>query len=495
MSIKKIFLLSVIFIFVYSISCTASNSLKRNTAVFPLFFDKSSSKYTYLADILRDEIKITLENYCRIIDFKSVNDAVEKLGLSNKYLTDADVFNAALTIDADNVVFCDFQVVNDRIKLNFKFMDIITGEKIVESSKLIKFDFDMYRYIRQFIQENSDKIINKVTYYNINLLNNLDTVKNKNITTIINNLISQNDSYWKVILDIGDVKLPVEIPFAKNVLIFINKTNSNYTVDVDGIKNDEKNKIKIFSFNNELNKTRLINIIDGDKIIKYKYVQSKPYEVVIKYIDNDLFKDVTKTIFFIDDLINMSTSGHVGVDFRIGFALPLKSLLYNGLYFNFSLNTKALNYVEDETGIYFYRPSYKLKFGFGYQRFFYIKKIVAISIGLESGFEFSILSFIIKNKIKYDLFSPAIGFPSVYFGFPFEVNIFANNYINLIVGVEPVLRLAMNYIVYNGSIWIEYLDETRGAGFKYFRYNIGNYITCDLFFYDMPVYIGFRVKI
>ncbi|MGD0651253.1 MAG: hypothetical protein ABSA97_08970 [Verrucomicrobiia bacterium] len=114
---------------------------------------------------------------------------------------------------------------------------------------------------------------------------------------------------------------------------------------------------------------------------------------------------------------------------------------------------------------------------------------------IETGFEFNLVSFLIKNKEVFNLSELIFGFPSFYVSFPFEVEVFANKIISLIIGVEPVLRFVLNYFSYNNVLWLEYLDETRGFDFKYFRYNIGNYTVLDLFFYDMPVYIGVRFKI
>ncbi|MCK4797302.1 MAG: hypothetical protein KAT05_07955, partial [Spirochaetes bacterium] len=60
---------------------------------------------------------------------------------------------------------------------------------------------------------------------------------------------------------------------------------------------------------------------------------------------------------------------------------------------------------------------------------------------------------------------------------------------------EPILRLVMNSFYYDDIFWLESLDETRGAGFKQLRHQVSDYLTLDLFFYDMPIIMGMRIKI
>ena len=359
--------------------------------------------------------------------------------------------------------------------------------------------FDILRYINDIAQEVSSKIISQQTMYNKKLINKFlsKDKMSKNRRQIIENLLNQTEAYWNIIIKRAKFKQVLKIPFAKNIIIFISEFSEDYAISIDGKIYEYKSKVKIMAFDNQAGKTREFKIYNKDnKPITYKYTQKNDYDVNIKYIRSFLGKGENKYSIFIDNIFNGSTSGYMGYDFRIGLGLPLRSSLENNIYIRTFIGPKGINYVEIKDGIIVDKQTHlKLKFGMGYEHVFFIKNFIGIHIGFEAGAEINFYSFLIKNNEKLKLGTMIFGCPSIYYSIPFAIQFFANKKISFIIGVEPILRLVMNSFYYDDIFWLESLDETRGAGFKQLRHQVSDYLTLDLFFYDMPIIMGMRIKI
>ncbi|MCK5617094.1 hypothetical protein KAR91_85315, partial [Candidatus Pacearchaeota archaeon] len=472
--------------------------IRRTIVILPLYNQNNISKYDYLSDAFRNNLKRNLKEYFNIINFESVDNIINELGKKTN-ITESDAEKIALKLGADTVVFGKYEIIDNAISFFINSLDVITLEEVVNINIKGQTGFDILRYINDIAQEVSSKIISQQTMYNKKLINKFlsKDKMSKNRRQIIENLLNQTEAYWNIIIKRAKFKQVLKIPFAKNIIIFISEFSEDYAISIDGKIYEYKSKVKIMAFDNQAGKTREFKIYNKDnKPITYKYTQKNDYDVNIKYIRSFLGKGENKYSIFIDNIFNGSTSGYMGYDFRIGLGLPLRSSLENNIYIRTFIGPKGINYVEIKDGIIVDKQTHlKLKFGMGYEHVFFIKNFIGIHIGFEAGAEINFYSFLIKNNEKLKLGTMIFGCPSIYYSIPFAIQFFANKKISFIIGVEPILRLVMNSFYYDDIFWLESLDETRGAGFKQLRHQVSDYLTLDLFFYDMPIIMGMRIKI
>lgn len=500
--IKRMFLFLFLFLCVFS-SLSASVSFKnekiRRTVLVIPFQNESGEKEN-------DYIKFQIHNTI----IRSLMDNFEIIDLEEKKLEfeyDPNILNVqknadkvALKLGADSVIFGKYSIDDKTINIFAYSYDVIIQELVLETSVSGNKGLDIFKYFNTFSQEIANRTFEELTKYRKKMIDKIISRSKleKTRKALIDNILNQSNKYWNYLIDRENKKEFIEIPFGKNVVVFVSEQTKNYKVEINGNINNEQNNIKIFSFKNKVGTKRNFLITDeNNTTAEYKYTQRSEYEVDVKYIVFSAIEKIGIYNMYVDTLLSLSTAGYIGFDLKLGMGLPLKSRLNNSIYFRFMLGPKAINAVEtNDKGIYLDYPHLKLKFGFGFEHVFFIKNMLGINLGLEIGTELNFFSFLTKNKERASVTGKLIfGAPSVYYAIPIGLQFFVTKKFGLVINVEPIFRLVVNTFVFDNKIFFEDLDETRGAGFEFLRQNVGNYLILDLFFFDMPITIGMRIKI
>lgn len=466
--------------------------IKRTISVLPVVFFTDNEKYNYLDILINQSMKSSfLENFAGIQfsddkEKESIKDSIEFAKMYAEKKETEFVVYGSLTVSATFVT------------LNLKCYDSL--KEIVIDSIVVKekLENDPFVKMKNRIYDFSQSIKTKIFSYNIELVTMLSS---KQLTPfkkkIINNLIDQNSNkYWYYTINTQEEKKVILVPFLKNSVIFICYEDENFIVELSDLKIEGKSYIKVAEINDMPTITRNFKIkLSNGRIINYDYKQKTSYEAVVKVI-GDSSKERKDSIYF-DNALLGTTSGIFGYSFKIGFGLPFKSNLSNSLYLIASYGIKAINLSEIDNKINFESPNHKFYIGAGFEHLFYFKKNknISMSLGIESGFETYLLQVFITADKVYNLNRPIIGVPAVNILMPFGIIFFANKKYNLLISAEPVIRFSMSYFVYQGRVWIIYSDYLRGVGMDLFRWRVDRNLTIDLFLYDMPILIAWRIRL
>jgi|GEM_PF-6446107 len=484
---------------IFSNQDSSDDLIKRKIAILPVLNISNNNKYDYINSALRINIKSNLENHLENIDFSKIDNEYNNLNLKNLTIyTKETLINFSQNLKADIIVYGSYNIYNNRISVTLNVMDMISDELVAVKTLNGNIEYDFLKTINLITKEQSDLINNYSSMFNYKILDKIRMIDkiDENKKDLLQYLIAQKNKKWYYLLKMDNYSKLIKIPFAKNVILFAFDKKDYYSIETNGEKTDIKEDHKVFYYENDINNNKEYKIYCKgiDRPYIYKYIQKKEYEVNTKLITSETYKkEAFNYILYCEASMLMTTSGFVGIDNRIGFGLPFKSKMENSIYLRSSFFAKLINFVNIEDELRFDKPHYKFRIGFGYQHTFFIKGLVGINVGLELGTEVHLFSFLIKDREKYNIHS--LGEPTVYLALPFEVQLFPNKKVGLIVGFDPTLRFVMNFYFYDYVLWYDNLDETRGGVMEFLRFQINDYLTFDLFIYDMPVYISVRFKI
>lgn len=490
---KKILILVFLFFSFLSLLCQQKNVVNYTLFILSLKFECDNENYIYYYEKVSDIIAhFFYSNFLRIEYSLSEN---EKYNISDTIETAGEY---AKKLESHFILYGSLKINNNTLFLNLKFYDCL--KEIVIENLLIKLNIleEPFPMLKNSIENFANKVKEKVSYYDKDLVSLIENASLPNFKKkIVNDILKRNEnSYWYYLVNVGDIKKIILIPFLKSSVIFICEDDENFIVESEDIKLTEKEKVKIVELGNAigLEKKFIITMSNGKKI-EYEYKQNAYNEVKIKYIGTTTSKN--RYSFFIDNGITGTTAGIFGYTLKMGLGLPFKSDFNNTFYFNFFYGIKLLNYSSINNEIKLEKPNYKFYIGYGYENLISFKNIrnFKLSVGIETGFELYLLTVFITNKKTYELKKPLYGIPAVSISLPLGFHFLTSKRFNLILSTSPIVRFSTSYIFYEDKIYLYYSDYARGIGMEALRWRVEKHLTIDLLFYDMPVIIVFRIKI
>ncbi|MBN2547086.1 MAG: hypothetical protein JXB50_14890 [Spirochaetes bacterium] len=495
MKLKFLFIVLIIFnINIYGEILSGNKSLIiRNTSILPIINLSKNKSYDYLASLLHYNLKNNLGSQFNIIETN---------------LSEADTFEPtkdtagkySIQFNADLVIYGTINIINDIITVNIKTYDAIKDSVTENTEFRYNAKNDLNFLLKKISEKYCSAIIEKFSSYDVELLSiisNRSKLDNQKKTLIQNLLKINKNSYWTYLIQ--ENKKLITIPFLKNSVIFVCDDISDYAVETENLTNDDDSNVKIFVFDDNPGEVRKFKIhLKDNSPILYEYKQKYNYEIDIKYIKIPLENIIKNYRFFIDNSIIGSTSGIFSYELKFGIGVPFNSKLDNNFYIKLLYGIKAINISRTENEKNEYEENleganYKFRISFGFEHIFYFKNFLGVQVGIDSGFEYFIFYIMITQDKIINYTKPFTGYPCITISSPFSLHLFTYFRINLIIGIEPTLRFAMSYFN-NGEYWNKYIDEARGYGMELFRIRADEFLTVDLFFYDMPIYVSMRIK-
>lgn len=289
---------------------------------------------------------------------------------------------------------------------------------------------------------------------------------------------------FKLIKDL--VKYREEISSKEN-----QQTNDEDESDIT--QNDETPDNQSDKVNTSINKTKY-------QILSYN-VNNK-FNVISKNIL--FFTDLQRPAknIFIDNSAVLTTNGFMGGEFRLGIGVPFNGTLEAAVYFRFAALYKLFTFSDNETSLKLsnYNMPYNLAMGFGFRYGFYFNNIILIEPAVEVGIEMSLAKGIIMEDGDHYFSEYSMVFPGLYFAFPISIEVPANSPVTFILGVSPTIRILQKIFTEDNVIWLsdyEFYDSKLSDFEQVFdpAYDGLAHIALDLFFYNMPIRIGLRIKI
>jgi hypothetical protein len=467
----------------------------RSVTILPFVNESKSGSNDYIGDVILSDLQMQIEERFYFIETNEVIPDLFGTDIAGS-CKKAEV--TALKIEADTVIFGKYNVSEKEAVIDIYVYDVILQSIILSMSTKTGLGLELIKNTGALSLSVGERLFDELTAYKSGIIEKLrssgkETAERK---ALIDGLFSQDGKLWRIKVKRKGYEELVNIPFGRNVVIFVCEESGNYNIETGGKRNSQESNIKVMDFMSQVGAKRIFKIT-GEKIRPafYSYVQKKDYDVDIKYVSFSGSKEIGEHSFYVDNSFSFSTSGCLGYDLKLGLGLPMNSGLENSIYFKFMGGPKVFNAVETKSGINLDYPHLKLRVGLGFEHIFYIKNLLGIQMGVEVGGEFNFFAFIISNKDRISVPGQMIfGCPSIYYSFPVGLQFFVTSNVGMFFGVEPILRLVVQSFIFDGKVFFQNLDGTRGAGFSNFRVQ-SEFLTVDLFLYDMPIYIGLRIKI
>lgn len=552
-----LFLINIIFLFsdetsdIYKVNFTNYDFLKRSVAIFAL--SGNINDYNYASQQYQDKINTKLqvkglfttkviENSINIIKIKKPTSKIaikkELNKICKQQRSDILIFgNSFIKQNKKKITIQVYDFVLNKIILivNIEIGNILQGEMENATDYI---NNQLYNFYSIFNKLHNPFITNKYIKNLISLSKNGDSESK----LIANNILNQKDALIKYRILFDNINEYFPVFFNKNNIIFINTdywddkiNNGNF---LEQLKNKNKIIIKteddIKKEKEELEKRKEFTVtVNGhkfttkDKILiiaippnKYKKLiftvqkyKKRPInilvfpkeksKVAIRNISSILRRKMPTRRFYFDIQNILTTTGFTGVGLRFGFAIPQKdSKLDMSMFFDLQFAAKSILFNQRVPDHMERFPDIKITLAMGFKKIFYIKNFIGISIGFKLGVENYFLRYIkIEDKIIVFGKSFPYGYLSFIFTLPIEVELPSFSRFNFFIGVEPTLRISQKFFVYNCKIWSDtfYIDNIDN---NYFHKNINSSdktlapdIGIDLFFNDMPIVLGLRIKI
>lgn len=304
-------------------------------------------------------------------------------------------------------------------------------------------------------------------------------------------LLSQKNAFLDYSMSSSKQKKVLPLIFNQSALIFAAEEETTYTVFYGEEQFRSKDGIVVLSFPDDKREDRQFIIKkEGESDILFNYRPKERFQVLVENLIFFNSKIIDQSRFYLDFNFIVTTKFSIGADMKFGIGLLKEGKLENNLY-----GRMQFNYRPVDKFAYF-----RLKFGAGYQHIFFIKNIIGFMPGIEIGFEFYLLKAVqVLNTIFHFDGKYLFGMPTLYISFPLLWEFPSNLKYSLIFGVEPIFRIIPKMMYYDGFAWLEdyYINFIYPS---YMRVTIpvdGNdsAMALDLFFYDMPIILGVRVKI
>jgi hypothetical protein len=296
-----------------------------------------------------------------------------------------------------------------------------------------------------------------------------------------------------------DYLVPVHV--TRPSIVIINDNNQPVTVSIDdfttttdqviipiALPGDTSGSIAVkISTEGEKEQTHVVQVTAGNPVIEVKPL----------FLST---REIKPQKFYIETASSISTMGYIGQNIKFGISIPFKSKLDNSIYFNIFIAGKMIHPLDK------YLPGFeprnlKARLGIGYQHMFYFKNIIGLGPAFETGFLFYAQSFVnVENK--FVSFDDDLQFtlPSFYLSLPLTVEFLPFNRVTPILVIEPIIRLGMRFFTFDDTQWIDPF-EIDNMDKNLFRWGIDSGrtgvpgTTVHFLFYDLPFYLGIRIKL
>lgn len=439
------------------------------------------------ADILWYDWTALSPNYnTRKLFISEVVGSDDKLGFINLYLLEEGRDIAAKErliepVDENDSLGLELRseyIAEGReIKLKLAVHDNLTGKTAVEKNFTFSQNYrleitiafeSLFRDLGHYIREYNEQLMGKVTGSSDYLIKLRDRVE------------------------------AVPVFNDKTTLIIYNKNRDSYTIHCRGERYEAINGIVVL----------MINVNRVDKVELLYSGQKKPFLIEfsqeIKVIEHALKLPAETppfaSRFALDTAYTQTTGGYLGGELTLSLGFKSSRAFKDSLYFKWHLSLKTVHIAEQDIDPV-RATNFRIKTGVGYRHLFNFNGLLSIGTGVESGFEFYLL-----KKLYYSIFSYEStgsyfpGFPSFYLSIPFYIELLSFSRVSIFATVEPTFRVVSKVIFYDGYVWRDNF-EIDGYEKNYFRLTLERtnysspYTALDLFINDIPITLGFRVKI
>jgi len=360
--------------------------------------------------------------------------------------------------------------------------------------ELTDFASNFVREIQEYASTYSEVLFQTV----IELSQSTDIIK-KNLADY---LLQQNNAIVYDYYTTNNMHHAFPVLFGKINIRFTNPENIDFIIEIDGIQFNSSENMLTLCFDRQPSNVKpadfIFYTIDDTEMKNQKKISLIMNKgVITNSIPNYKFNTITQAHGYVDFSNTITTLGYTGFDIQCGMVFPKMTEIQHSVYIKFAGEANLLNAISDLS----LPPDFIFRTALGYRFHQYIFRTIGINFGLEAGGEISITKRLTENsKILHTAVSSA-GFPAFYVGFPINIEFPSSSMVSFIAGFTPTLRLVQQSYLYENVIWIGNLEREQGFS-DIFKYKIHNELQNDqtpqyglnLFVYNMPINIGFRVK-
>lgn len=139
--------------------------IKRKILILPFQNINEVSKYKFLSTSLRDALNAELlaSNLYIILSFSEIYNEMQQMGIDEKDIIDETNANKlAIKMKADVIIIGTYIILNDRIKLQMKAIDVHEKQTIVSINMEGDADLDTFRIIDDSVKDMAQKMIEKL---------------------------------------------------------------------------------------------------------------------------------------------------------------------------------------------------------------------------------------------------------------------------------------------------------------------------------------------
>lgn len=383
-------------------------------------------------------------------------------------------------------------------RLGFRSSYTVEGKKVI--LKLSIFDYLVKEEAAALTAEFSDNYGNRIK----GAVEKLFRLLNNHLTEYNHKLIEHEEFSYKegqifdYPLKIGDRLVIIPIYAGKSTIIFYNTNRESYLLSLKGTNYQAVEGITTF-YINKSDMERLSFIYENSK--KSIEIKPAPKGQLITYKINMIKeKRPFEGRFYLDIGYYQSSGGYIGGDLIFGLGFKRDFALRDSLYFRGHFSLKLLHILEKDISTV--KPTnLRVKWGVGYRHMFYFNSIIGLGIGAEAGFEFYLLKMLYYSIFTFeteDYYIP--GFPSFYLSLPIYLELPTFSRVSIFLTIEPTFRVISKVIFYDGYVWRDNF-EIDGYSENIFRLTIPQsepgspYTAIDLFFNDIPITLGIKIKI
>ena len=171
MKMKKFLILLFLCIFspsIFFINGWGKNSkkiIKRKILILPFQNINEVNKYKFLSTSLRDALNGELldSNLYIILSFSEINNKIQQMSINEKDVTNENNANKlAIKMKADVIIIGTYIILNDKIKLQMKAIDVHEKQTIISINTQGDADLDIFRIIDESVKDMAQKMHEKL---------------------------------------------------------------------------------------------------------------------------------------------------------------------------------------------------------------------------------------------------------------------------------------------------------------------------------------------
>lgn len=481
---------------------------KRTVAIMPVVNLKKIKQFDYLKNVIRlafnnrlsqtDKFN-TLE--LQVIDTKSKQFHFE----DDDFLNNEKLGTLSVLLKSDIYLLTKYTIENEIITIFSEIYDVLSGEIILSKEISGNIGIEIYNYINTLVENINTGMENKIKKIQSSQLEAL--IKSQAIVVeeanydVIDKLLIQKSNYQKITVDRNNERYYFAVPREKNVFIFINNKQTQFTIEINNKHYTSTTGIKILAFENNIGTEKRFTILNDNTNQKthYTYNQKKENDIVIKHF---FYQDRGIRI---DTGMSITTLLYFCQDVKLSLLFPFNHSRENAAYARFSFGPGITLFKQANNTYIPWYPHFKFRWSLGYERLFMVTKLLTIHAGVDIGAELYLhraLQFT-HTKTRYEFNTYQAAYPSLTLAFPVLFEFLPHKRIAVVAGIEPVLRILYNLhwidfwgsdLPYDGKNDTSF-EASRGLLYDSPLRIRSSLITIELFFYDMPIMIYARIKI